>query len=184
MRPDWRIFSDLASTLGCRTMSYKTPMEVFKDIRRAVPGFPPGVNRRPRRMTPSGRPADVRPGAENPPRGDFLLVAVPGGFRHRGGDISSKVGGLKELALEEGFRMNPEDLEALGLRGGDKITVTFNGGSVSADGPVKADEECPRGAVYFTRPAVFGGLEGRRGIMPLCRLGGNPVRVDVIRHAA
>jgi hypothetical protein len=135
-------------------------------------------------MTPLGGQDLKRPGAEIGPRGGFLLVAKPGGYRHRGIDISSKVGGLKELALEEGFRMNPGDLEALGLRSGDSVTLSCNDGKISASGPVKADEECPRGAVYFTRPVVFGGLANRRGILPLCRLGGNPVRVDVSHHAA
>ena len=126
-----------------------------------------------------GAPAAV----ENAPPGDFLLVAKPGGYRHRGVDISSKVGGLKELALEEGFRMNPEDLESLGLCGGDTVSLSCDGGKISADGLVKADEECPRGVVYFTRPVVFGGLADRRGILPLFRLGENPARVDVLRHA-
>jgi len=183
MRPDWKIFADLANVMNCRTMNYKTPLDVFKEIRKAVPSFPAGVNRRPRRMMPVCGPDLKRPGTEIGPRGDFLLVAKPGGYRHRGVDISSKVGGLKELALEEGFRMNPEDLDALGLRSGDAVTMSYNGGKISACGPVKADEECPRGAVYFTRPVVFGGLENRRGILPLCRLGGNPVHVDVSRHA-
>ncbi len=183
MRPDWKIFADLANAMNCRTMNYKTPLDVFKEIRKAVPSFPAGVNRRPRRMMPVCGPDLKRPGTEIGPRGDFLLVAKPGGYRHRGVDISSKVGGLKELALEEGFRMNPEDLNALGLCSGDAVTLSYNGGRISACGPVKADEECPRGAVYFTRPVVFGGLEKRRGILPLCRLGGNPVHVDVSRHA-
>jgi len=42
-----------------------------------------------------------------------------------------------------------------------------------------ADPECPPGVVYFTRPAVFGGLEHRRPMAPLHRLGSNPVRVVV-----
>jgi predicted molibdopterin-dependent oxidoreductase YjgC len=183
MRPDWKIFADLANAMNCHTMNYKTPQDVFKEIRKVVPSFPAADNRRPRRMTPISAPEWKGAGVKNAPRGDFVLVAKPGGYRHRGVDISSKVGGLKELALEEGFRMNPEDLEALGLRSGDTVSLSCDGGKISADGTVKADEECPRGAVYFTRPVVFGGLENRRGILPLCRLGGNPAHVDVSRHA-
>ncbi len=51
-------------------------------------------------------------------------------------------------------------------------------------GPVRADAECPRGAVYFTRPVVLGGLEHRRSLAPLFRLGANPVRVSVAREKA
>jgi hypothetical protein len=164
-------------------MNYKKPQDVFKEIHKVVPSFPPGVNRRPRRMVSTESPERERRGVENTSPGDFLLVAQPGGYRHRGIDISSKVGGLKELALEEGFRMNPEDLESLGLRGGDLVTLAAGGEKMSADGPVKPDNDCPRGVVYFTRPVVFGGLEARRGLLPLYRLGGNPARVDVLRHA-
>jgi len=183
MRPDWKIFADLANAMNCHTMNYKKPQDVFKEIHKVVPSFPPGVNRRPRRMVSTESPERERRGVENTSPGDFLLVAQPGGYRHRGIDISSKVGGLKELALEEGFRMNPEDLESLGLRGGDLVTLAAGGEKMSADGPVKPDNDCPRGVVYFTRPVVFGGLEARRGLLPLYRLGGNPARVDVLRHA-
>lgn len=183
-RPDWKIFAGLAIVLNCHAMNYKTPLDVFKDIRKAVPNFPAGINRRPRRMISVDGPEKEKRAAEKAPRGGFLLVARPGGYRHRGIDIASKVGGLKELALEEGFRMNPDDLDSLGLRGGDSVTLAYDGGRNVTAGPVKADEECPRGVVYFTRPVVFGGLESRRGLLPLYRLGGNPIRVDVSRNAA
>jgi predicted molibdopterin-dependent oxidoreductase YjgC len=183
-RPDWRIFAELAGVLGCRSMNFKTSQDVFKDIRRTVPGFPAGVNRRPRRFPPVPFPKGSRSAAASPAADGLRLVARPGGFGHRSVDISSKVGGLKELALEEGFRMNPADLEALGLGQGDEIVVSLGSGASSAAGRVKADEECPRGAVYFTRPVVFGGLEDRRGMLPLWRLEANPVRVQVSRREA
>ncbi len=182
VRPDWKIFSDLATVLGCHSMIYKTARDVFKDIRRAIPGFPAGTNRRPRRMTPVKGAAPVTRENGKDGRGDFLLVARPGGYRHRGIDLCSKVGGLEELALEEGFRMNPEDLETLDLGPGDEIRLTFDGKKSIVSGPVKADGECPRRVVAFTRPIVFGGLEHRRGIRPLYRLDSNPVRVGVTRR--
>jgi NADH dehydrogenase/NADH:ubiquinone oxidoreductase subunit G len=182
MRPDWRILADLANVLGCHGMSYKTPQDVFKDIRRAVPGFPAGTNRRPRRLPAGGVAAGTRAEPVKAEPGEFLLVAKPGGYRHRGVDISSKVGGLKELGLEEGLRMNPQDLEALGLRDGDRAALSLGGGRPVAAGPVKEDVECPRGAVYFVRPVVFGGLESRRELLPLGRIGRNPARVQVSGH--
>ena len=118
---------------------------------------------------------------EKLPGGDFLLVAEPGGYRHRGIDISSKVGGLAELALEEGFRLHPGDIAELGLKEGDPVTLSFDHGRASAAGSVKPDIECPRGVIYYTRPVVFGGLKHRRELEPLYRLQPNPVRVDVTR---
>jgi hypothetical protein len=181
-RPDWRIFSDLATVLGCHSMIYKAPLDVFKDIRRDNPNFPPGTNRRPRRMTPIEGPAPETRGNGKPAKGGFLLVALPGGYRHRGIDLSSKVGGLAELGLEEGFRMHPEDLNTLGIEAGEEISVTPDGGKAVVSGPVRADGECPKGIVAFTRPAVFGGLGHRRGLWPLYRPDSNPVRADVTRR--
>lgn len=111
--------------------------------------------------------------------GDFVLVAEPGGYRHRGIDISSKVGGLNELALEEGFRMYPADIVSLGLKDGDPITLSTEHGRVSATGTVRSDIECPRGVIYYTRPAVFGGLEHRREMSSFYRLIPNPIQVSV-----
>jgi formate dehydrogenase alpha subunit len=181
MRPDWRIFSDLANAMDCHTMIYKSHRDVFKDIRKDNPDFPPGVSRRQRRMK---APAAWKPETGENGRtsaGQFLLVLRPGGYRHRGIDLSSKVGGLAELALEEGFRMSPEDVSRLGLKSGDRILISPGPGAASVPGTVKEDAECPTGVIYLTRPSIFGGLESRRDLQPLYRLGANPVRVEVSR---
>jgi formate dehydrogenase alpha subunit len=181
MRPDWRVLSDLAKTLGSEALNYQTWNDVFREIHTAVPGFPETIDRTPRRMKPLGHiGADVRP-RRVISNGSYLLVAAPGGYRHRGIDIASKVGGLQELALEEGFRMSPQDLESLGLKAGDRIRVALDGGGTAVTDAVRPDNECPSGSVYFTRPVVFGGLKHRRGIMPLFGLRENPVRVSVLR---
>jgi hypothetical protein len=153
-------------------------LDVFKEIRKDIPDFPAGMNRRPRRMAPIEGPASgVRQGGISG-KGDFLLAARPGGYRHRGIDLCSKVGGLGELGIEEGFRMNPEDMKALGIEPGKEITVS-PAGRKAASGPVKADGECPKGVVAFTRPVVFGGLGHRQGLSPLYGPGPNPVRAGV-----
>jgi len=195
MRPDWQIFSDLARALQYSGMNYRTPQDVDEDIHRVVPDFPPRPDRMPRRMKPIEKDRGIKgqrdrvsecpnpaldpliPRSLDPFR--FLLVAEPAGYRHRGIDISSKVGGLGELALEEGFRMNPEDIASLGLADGDQITVSLDKGEVVASGPAKSNSECPKGIVYYTRPVVFGGLGHRRALWPLYRLAENPVWVSV-----
>ena len=184
MRPDWRIFADLARALQCHALDYQTSADVFKEIQKAVPDFPGVMNRNPRQLK-VGAHLEIEKGTnENAAAGDFLLVAEPGGYRHRGIDTSSKVGGLGELALEEGFRMCPEDIEALGLKNGDTIALSFDNGKVRAEGSVKADPECPRGVIYYTRPVVFGGLKHRRNLLPLYLLRENPVRINVSRREA
>jgi formate dehydrogenase alpha subunit len=189
MRPDWQIFSDLAGSLQHSGLNYRTPQDVDEDIHRAVPDFPPRPDRMPRRMktptedgrlrTEDGRRKTGEPRTRNQEPGAFLLVAEPAGYRHRGIDISSKVGGLGELALEEGFRMNPEDIASLGLADGDEVTVSLDNGDVVASGPAKTNSECPKGVVYYTRPVVFGGLGHRRALWPLYPLAENPVWVSI-----
>jgi anaerobic selenocysteine-containing dehydrogenase len=85
------------------------------------------------------------------------------------------------LALEEGFRMHPGDVDSLGLKNGDRIRLSFDNGKVSAGGAVRADVECPKGVIYYTRPVVFGGLKHRRELLPLYILKQNPIRVYVSR---
>jgi formate dehydrogenase alpha subunit len=179
MRPDWLIFSDLDKALGGASMNYHSVRDVQADIRTAVPDFAPG-NRKPRRIAPAahlpiGEFSAGKPGTG----GDFWLVAKPAGYRHRGVDLSSKVAGLGELAIEEGFRMSPADLASLGLKEGDPIDLSFGNGASGVRGTAKADPECPRGVVFFTRPVVFGGLAHRRAMAPLFKLTSNPIRVAI-----
>ncbi len=196
MRPDWQIFSDLAKILQYSGMDYRTFKDVDEDIHRALPGFPAQPDRAPRRMRPIGtgssrsqksetrsQNVEVRgpeSKVESPAAdGRFLLVAEPAGYRHRGIDISSKVGGLSELALEEGFRVSPEDFASLGLSDGDQITVSLDNGEITVSGPAKSNRECPKGVVYYTRPVVFGGLSHRRPLWPLYRLSESPARASI-----
>jgi predicted molibdopterin-dependent oxidoreductase YjgC len=181
MRPDWRIFSDLADSLKCPAMNYKTAQDIIKEIRKAVPDFPARMNRKPRRMKAIDDLSMEKSTAGKIAEGDFLLVAEPGGYRHRGVDISSKVGGLGELTLEEGFRMHPDDIDSLGLKNGDRLTLSFDSGKIRATAAVKRDPECPRGVIYFTRPVVFGGLKHRRELWPFYVLKENPIRVNIAR---
>jgi hypothetical protein len=181
MRPDWRIFADLAKAIGCRPLDYLTAGDVRREIHLAVPGFPATIDRRPRRLKPLEHPAVAVSTRGKMPEGDFWLVAEPGGYRHRGIDISSKVGGLCELALEEGFRMHPDDLESFGLESGNGIRVTWDGEKTGAEGEVKADPECSRGAIYFHRRIIHGGLKREQELGPLLELRSNPVRVRITR---
>ena len=181
MRPDWLIFSDLANSLNGDSMNYKTSKDVLKDIQKAVPGFPARIDRKPRRMNTIEHLEIGRSAGRITSEGDFLLVAEPGGYRHRGIDISSKVGGLGELALEEGFRMNPEDIDSLGIKNGDRLTLSIDNGRINATSAVKSDIESPRGVIYYTRPVVMGGLKHRWELWPLYNLKQNPIRVNASR---
>jgi len=160
MRPDWRIFSDLARALGKERFGYASAEEVRKDIRSSVPDFPENADRTPRVMKAFGALAAAAvPAAAGD--GDFLVIAKPRGYRHRGIDLSTKVGGLNELALEEGFRMNPDDLKRLGLTDGDPIRLSFDHDGAGPAGPVKPDVECPVRTILCTCPVWPGGPGSR-----------------------
>ena len=176
-RPDWLIFSRLAERLNCPGFEYKDAKAVLKEISKSVPGFPARPDRKPRRLVPKSKlPIEKRkvPGTGT---GSYRLVAEPAGFGHRGIDLSSKVEGLGELGLEEGFRLNPEDLRKVRVKPGEDITVSV--GKLSVSGPAKADVECPQGTVYFYRPAAYGGLEHRANLEPLYRSRTSPALAKV-----
>ncbi|UCE60415.1 MAG: molybdopterin-dependent oxidoreductase [Phycisphaerales bacterium] len=178
-RPDWLIFSRLAEKLKCSEFKYKSAKAVLKDISKTVADFPAKADRKPRRLTPKAKlPIDRHAGGSEG-ADPFLLVAEPAGFAHRGTDLASKVEGLEELALEEGFRLNPDDLGKLRVDSGERITVSV--GKLTVTGQAKADKECPRGTVYFHRPVAYGGLEHRAELEPLYRLRKSPVKAEVAR---
>ncbi len=187
-RPDWFVFSRLAEKLGCADCVYSDAGAVLREIGENISGFPRKPDRKPRRLAPKAnlpiekasrrlQPArtSARPEGRGSPR--YLLVAEPAGFGHRGVDLSSKVEGLGQLALEEGFRLNPEDLRELRVEPGENIAVSI--GQLTVTGPARSDMECPPGVIYFYRPVAYGGLAHRANLEPLYRLRASPLRVQV-----
>jgi predicted molibdopterin-dependent oxidoreductase YjgC len=177
VRPDWSIFSQLAEKLNHRQIKYKNAKAVLKEISEEVPGFPAKPDRKPRRLVPKAKLSIAKPKARTAGTGSYSLIAEPAGFAYRGIDLTSKVEGLGELALEEGFRLNPEDLRKLRVTPGESVAVSI--GKLTVTAPAKADAECPQGAIYFYRPVAYGGLEHRANLEPLYRLRNSPVKVRV-----
>jgi anaerobic selenocysteine-containing dehydrogenase len=176
-RPDWSIFGRLAEKMGHTGFKYKNTGAVLKEISQTVAGFPAKPDRKRRRLSPKTKlPVQARK-VQSAGKGSYFLVAEPAGFGHRGMDLSSKVEGLEELALEEGFRLHPDDLRAMRVDAGDSIAVKMNG--LTIEGPARADPECPPGSVYYHRPVGLGGLGRRAGFEPLYRLRISPARVQV-----
>jgi formylmethanofuran dehydrogenase subunit D len=77
--------------------------------------------------------------------------------------------------------MHPEDFDALGLTAGDNIRVTWDEGRADITAAIKADPECSRGAVYFTRRIIQGGLKQGTEMGRLLSLRQNPARVRISR---
>jgi formate dehydrogenase alpha subunit len=177
VRPDWQIFSELAQKLDCPALPYTKVEDIRKEIHQILPEFPYMPDRMPRLLKPR---IDL-PIESHRKRvigtGDYLLIAEPAGFRHRGIDLSYVVEGLSELALEQGFLINPDDLAKLGIKDGDLINISVNNLEIAVI--ARADEDCPAGAIYFYRPTGFGGLAACQNLEPLYRLKANPIKVDV-----
>ncbi len=175
-RPDWAILSALAERLNGAGSGYDDDVAVRQAIRAELPGFPEEGDRTPRRMTPlpwRRRPTEAEPAG----RGRFTLVPERAAFRHHGMDLSTVVEGLGELDLERGVRMHPADLVKLGVGPGGRVRVDVDGGVEVAS--VRPDPACPRGAVYATRVAAWGGLDAGERLRILTLLPATPRRVRV-----
>lgn len=177
VRPDWTIFSELAQKLDCLALPYTKVEDIRKEIHQILPEFPYMPDRTPRQLKPRIDLPIGRSKKRVTGKGDYLLIAEPAGFGHRGMDLSYVVEGLSELALEQGFRMHPDDLAKLGIKDGGSMTLSANGLEIAVT--AKADEDCPAGVIYYYRPTGFGGLAPCRSLEPLYRLKDNPIKVDV-----
>lgn len=180
VRPDWMIHCMLAEKLSADGLRFANAGEILDEIAQRVAGFPALADRQPRRASPT---ADtLRRGECAGPLVDGArrLIAEPGGFRHRGIDLSHVVEGLSELRLEEGLRLHPDDLEELGIKDGDRIDLHVDGMDVT--GTARADADCPPRSVIVHRPLAYGGLVHRRELRGLYRLEGSLLNVTVTRH--
>ncbi len=177
VRPDWQIFSELGQRLGSEALHYENEGEILREIHRTVPGFPATADRRPRRLTTGSGPSLDRRELAPAGKGAFLLMVDHGGFGHRGMDLCAVVEGLGDLGLEQGLRLNPDDLNRLGAKAGDAVSVSLDGRTLNFS--AKADPDCPAGTVYAFLPLNFGGLSTFEGWEFLRDLPSNPVRVHL-----
>jgi formate dehydrogenase alpha subunit len=176
-RPDWFIFGALVEKLARGGRWPNDASQVLEEISAKVTGFPASPDRQPRRIKLRKHIPWEKPRTGSRASSQYQLIVEPGGFRHRGIDMSFAVEGLEELALEEGFRLHPEDLENLGIEVGKRVVLGVDGVEVS--GPARADPDCPRGTVWLYRPSACGGIPQRGNLAPLYRLGENLLSVTV-----
>lgn len=177
VRPDWRIFAELSQKLDCKALKYENEAAILKEIHQAVPHFPAKPDREPRQLKAKSELVIEKKNQVPAGKGEFLLMVEQGGFQHRGMDLSGVVEGLGELGLEQGLRLNPEDLERLELKPGDTVTVSLDGKKLVLK--AKADPDCPAGTVYAFQPLNFGGLSALQGLEFFHGLPSNPVRVSI-----
>jgi formate dehydrogenase major subunit len=174
-KPDLWIIQELARRLGL-TWNYDGPANVFNEMRKAMPSiagitwerlekescvtYPcenegdPGqpvvfVDKFP---TQTGRarfvPADIIPAAERPDE-DFPFVLITGRqLEHwHTGAITRRATVLDAIEPDPVASLHPLDLDAMGARQGDVITVESRRGIISLY--ARADDGTPRGAVFI-----------------------------------
>jgi formate dehydrogenase major subunit len=174
-RPDLWIIQEIARRMGL-DWNYAGPAEVFGEMRQAMPSiggitwerleaessvtYPceqegdPGqpvvfIDRFP---TETGRarfvPADIIPAAERPDA-EFPFVLITGRqLEHwHTGAMTRRASVLDAIEPDPTALVHPLDLEAIGARAGDVITVASRRGIISLY--ARSDDGTPRGAVFI-----------------------------------
>ena len=174
-KPDLWIIQELARRLGC-DWNYRGPADVFNEMRKGMnsiagitwdrlerdscvtypcenegdPGQPiVFIDKFP---TPSGRaqfvPADIIPANERPDK-EFPFVLITGRqLEHwHTGAMTRRASVLDAIEPEATALIHPLDLDALGAKPGDVISVASRRGIVSLY--ARADDGTPRGAVFI-----------------------------------
>ncbi len=173
-RPDLWIIQEIGRRIGL-DWNYDGPREVFNEMRKAMPSiagitwerleqescvtYPceqegdPGqpvvfIDKFP---TPTGRakfvPADIIPAAERPD-GEFPFVLITGRqLEHwHTGAITRRASVLDAIEPDPVASVHPLDLDAIGAKPGDVITIESRRGIISLY--ARADDGTPRGAVF------------------------------------
>ena len=174
-KPDLWIIQEIARRLGLE-WNYSGPADVFNEMRRAMPSiagitwerlerescvtYPceregdPGqpVVFTERFPTPTGRakfvPADIIPAAERPDR-EFPFVLITGRqLEHwHTGAITRRATVLDAIEPDPIASLHPLDLDAIGAKPGEVISVASRRGIISLY--ARADDGTPRGAVFI-----------------------------------
>ncbi|MBA5875999.1 MAG: molybdopterin-dependent oxidoreductase [Nitrospira sp. CR1.2] len=156
--PDWHIMTALANGLGYE-WPYQSPQDVQNEIMKLLPGY---YNLgQPRRISPSpdaylsnGYAGEVsaryrRPVAQSTPGDDVRAFTLTmGQVLYHSGKMSTKASGLINIEPNNGrIRMNPADVEQLGLTEQSTVRLTSRQGSVQAG--VKPDPDIQAGSCFF-----------------------------------
>ncbi|HEY9445894.1 MAG TPA: formate dehydrogenase subunit alpha [Burkholderiales bacterium] len=174
-KPDLWIIQELGRRLGL-DWNYKGPADVFNEMRKAMDSIAGITWERLEREssvtypcenegdpgspvvfiesfpTPTGRarfvPADVIPAAERPdPQFPFVLITGRQLEHWHTGAITRRASVLDAIEPDPTVSVHPLDLDALGARAGDVVSVASRRGIVSLY--ARADDGIPRGALFI-----------------------------------
>jgi predicted molibdopterin-dependent oxidoreductase YjgC len=155
--PDWHIMTALANGLGCQ-WEYESTNDIQAEIMKLLPGY---YNLgQPRKVTPNadhyltnGYTASVasryRSGAARPATANQRPFALlMGQLLYHSGKLSTEAPGLIKIAPNTGcLRMNPQDMERIGVAEGTNVRVTSDRGSLQLG--VQADQSVAPQTCFF-----------------------------------
>ncbi len=171
-RHDWQIIIELSKLMGYHE-SYSSTSDIMEEISRVTPIYG-GVHHS--RLTAQGLqwpcPDDSHPGtpylhkerftrgkglftpveykapAENPDS-EYPYILTTGRLlqQFHTGTMTRKSLGIEKLAPECKVEINPEDAQSLGVKTGDKVTVSSRRGTLTASAEVT--ERSPRGMIFI-----------------------------------
>jgi predicted molibdopterin-dependent oxidoreductase YjgC len=134
--PDWQIMTALANGLGCQ-WEYESANDVQAEIMKILPGY---YNLgQPRKLLPTaekylsnGYAAGVAARYKAPSTdGQRPFTLLMGQLLYHSGKLSTAAPGLIKIAPNTGrLRMNPADMERLGLKDGASVKLTSDRGSL------------------------------------------------------
>jgi formate dehydrogenase alpha subunit len=153
--PDWHIMTALANALGAH-WEYQSANDIQAEIMKLLPGYynlgqPRKVAPAPDRYLSDGYVGEVRtryrttPVTADPKRPFALMM---GQVLMHSGKMSTESPGLFKIAPNTGkLRMNPQDMERLGLQDGTKVRLTAERGSLQLG--VQPDASLAPGTCFF-----------------------------------
>jgi predicted molibdopterin-dependent oxidoreductase YjgC len=137
--PDWHIMTALANALGCQ-WAYESSNDIQAEIMKLLPGY---YNLgQPRKVVPSvdrylsnGYTTDVavryRSSAPADSKNRRPFVLLMGQVLYHSGKLSTEASGLITIAPNtRRLRMNPQDMERLGVGEGATVRLTSDRGSM------------------------------------------------------
>lgn len=134
--PDWQIMTALANGLGCQ-WEYESANDVQAEIMKILPGYynlgqPRKLVQTPEKYLSNGFAAGVAARYKTPPvDGQRPFTLLMGQLLYHSGKLSTAAPGLIKISPNTGrLRMNPADMERLGLKDGATVKLTSDRGSL------------------------------------------------------
>ncbi len=170
-RADWEIISELSSRIGY-PMRYRSPEEIFEEIRRVTPQYAgityarlesggiqwpcpdvthPGTPILHRGRITRGKglfvPVDYTPPPEVPDKEfPFILSTGRDYYHYHAGSMTRRVRLLNERCPESLVEINPSDAENLGISEGEQVRIVSRRGDFTPK--VKITDRVPRGVIF------------------------------------